>query len=185
MDSRIVRAEQAVRQVRPRDSFEYGELLREPRGEFLPGDARPQAHHGKDHAGVPGCAHGVCAVSRSSVRTVDAESVLRNVGVLFGARNPPGVRSGRRDHLQPAGRLRHEAPEGWPGDETGVYRVRELWQFGAGAGGFASADGAGGVGYGQGQSVLCEVHCESRLELFLWTWDYRAGGRYSRFESAE
>ncbi len=44
------------------------QFLRKSRRQFLPRDARPQAHHGEDHAGVPGRPHGLHAVSRSSLR---------------------------------------------------------------------------------------------------------------------
>ncbi len=59
------------------------QFVREPGRQFLPRDPRPQAHHGEDHAGVSGRPHGVRAVPRPSLRALDAEPVLRNVGVLL------------------------------------------------------------------------------------------------------
>ena len=109
------------------------QFLRESGGQFLPRDARSQAHHGEDHAGFPGRAHGLRAVPRSSVRALDAEPVLRDVGVLFGARHPSRLRSGRRDRLQPARRFRHEASQGRARDEAGLHRARVLRQHRSGS----------------------------------------------------
>ena len=126
MDPRFHRAEQALRPHGARDADGARQFLRESRGQFLPRDARPQAHHGEDHAGLPRRPHGVRAVPRPPLRALDAEPVLRNGGILLGRRTAARLRSGRRDPLRPAPGFRHEAPQGRPRDESEVHPAGHL-----------------------------------------------------------
>ena len=92
-----------------------------PAANLLPRHARGQAGDGEDHAGVPGRPHGVRAVPRSSVRALDAESVLPDGGVLLGGGHPRRIRSGRGDRVRSARRLRDEASEGRARHEAEVH----------------------------------------------------------------
>ena len=95
-----------------------GSSYDESRRQLLPRDARPQADHGEDHAGLPRRPHGVRAVPRPSLRALDAESVLRDGGLLLRRRPARRLRSGRRDRFRSASRLRHEASQGRPRGEA-------------------------------------------------------------------
>ena len=131
VDPRIHRAEQALRPHGARNAHRARQHLRKSRRQLLPRDARSQAHHGEDHAGLPRRPHGVRAVPRPPLRALDAESILRDGGILLRRRTAARLRSGRRDPLRPAPGFRHEAPQGRPRDESEVHPPGQLFRRGA------------------------------------------------------
>ena len=154
-----------------------GSSYENPAANFFRVTRDAEADHGEDHAGVPGRPHGVRAMPRSSVRTLDAEPVLRDVGILsrrvgsgpaievgeeivydqredFDMKHPKDGRVMKPAFIVPA---TYGSSVPFPPIRTAAMALAE-W--------VTSKD----------NPFFAEVDRQSRVELFLRARDYRSGG---------